>query len=184
MEGSGRTAILLASLPGRVSLASRVCRLLRFHRLRFPRHHYGPSTCARGARLGRALVVDRHSCYRLHIPARRQVVRDVRGMRLSEGGSIHDVEARSTQSAKNKLDSKARFQASPNPLCTVQVDAGMKLSLWLAGGLLVTTCAFIFALVLEGEVFQDQTLAVFNALLAYPIVAYGVFTVYQVGSGL
>lgn len=57
----------------------------------------------------------------------------------------------------------------------------MKLSLWLAGGLLTTTCALMFVIVLDAEPFQDQSLAVLNAFLAYPIVAYSIFSVYKVG---
>lgn len=69
---------------------------------------------------------------------------------------------------------------SPVCFCLPQVDAGMKLSLWLAGGLHVTTCALIFVFVLEAEFFQDHSLAVLNAFLAYPIVAYGAFSAYKV----
>lgn len=61
-----------------------------------------------------------------------------------------------------------------------QVDAGMKLLLWVAGILLTVTCVLIFVLVLDAEAFQDQSLAVLNAFLAYPAVAYSVFSVYQV----
>lgn len=56
----------------------------------------------------------------------------------------------------------------------------MKLSLWLAGILLTATCALIFVLVLDAKAFRDQSLAVLNAFLAYPIVAYSMFLVYQV----
>ena len=56
----------------------------------------------------------------------------------------------------------------------------MKLSLWLAGILLTLACVLMFALVLDAEPFQDQTLAVLNTLLAYPVVAYGAFSFYQV----
>lgn len=61
-----------------------------------------------------------------------------------------------------------------------QIDAGMKLSLWLAGSLLITTCTLMFVLVLEAKAFQEHSLAVLNAFLAYPIVAYSAFSVYQV----
>lgn len=61
-----------------------------------------------------------------------------------------------------------------------QVDASMKGSLWLAGILLTTTCVLTYALLLNAEAFQDQSLAVLNAFLAYPIVAYSAFSVYQV----
>lgn len=56
----------------------------------------------------------------------------------------------------------------------------MKLSLWLAGILLTTTCVLMFVLVLDAEAFRDQSLAVLNAFLAYPIVAYSTFLFYQV----
>lgn len=61
-----------------------------------------------------------------------------------------------------------------------QVDAGMILSLLLAGVLLTASCVLMFVLVLDGEVFQDHSLAVLNAFLAYPIVTYGIFSVFQV----
>lgn len=61
-----------------------------------------------------------------------------------------------------------------------QVDAGMKLFLLLAGVLLTTSCVLMFMLVLDGEAFQDHSLAVLNAFVAYPIVAYGIFSVFQV----
>ena len=63
---------------------------------------------------------------------------------------------------------------------TDQIDAGMKLSLWLAGILLTVVCALMFALVLDGEPLQDQSLAVLNAFLAYPVVSYSAFSFYQV----
>lgn len=56
----------------------------------------------------------------------------------------------------------------------------MKLFLLLAGVLLTTSCVLMFVLVLDGEAFQDHSLAVLNAFLAYPIVAYGIFSVFQV----
>lgn len=56
----------------------------------------------------------------------------------------------------------------------------MKLSLWLVGILLTVTCVLVFVLVLGAEPFQDQSLAVLNAFLAYPIVAYSIFSVYKV----
>lgn len=56
----------------------------------------------------------------------------------------------------------------------------MKLSLWLAGVLLVTTCALMFVLVLDAKAFQDHSLALLNAFLAYPVVAYSAFSVCQV----
>lgn len=62
-----------------------------------------------------------------------------------------------------------------------QVDATMKLSLWLAGIILTTTCALTFVLLLDAEAFRDQSLAVLNAFLAYPIIAYSAFSCYQVG---
>ena len=56
----------------------------------------------------------------------------------------------------------------------------MKLSLWLAGIILTTTCVLMFVLVLDAEAFRDQSLAVLNAFFAYPIVAYSIFLFYQV----
>lgn len=56
----------------------------------------------------------------------------------------------------------------------------MKLSLWLAGILLTVTCVLMFVLVLDAKAFRDQSLAVLNAFLAYPIVAYSIFSFYQV----
>lgn len=56
----------------------------------------------------------------------------------------------------------------------------MKLSLWAAGIILTTTCVLMFVLVLDAEAFRDQSLAVLNAFLAYPIVAYSAFSFYQV----
>lgn len=56
----------------------------------------------------------------------------------------------------------------------------MKLFLWLAAILLTVTCVLMFVLVLEAKAFQDYSLAVLNAFLAYPVVAYGIFSVYQV----
>lgn len=58
----------------------------------------------------------------------------------------------------------------------------MKLSLWLAGGLHVTTCVLVFVFVLEADFFQDDALGVLNALIAYPIVAYGAFSAYKVSN--
>ena len=58
----------------------------------------------------------------------------------------------------------------------------MKLSLWLAAILLTVACALTFALVLDAEPLQDQSLVVLNALLAYPVVAYCAFSFYQVFS--
>lgn len=56
----------------------------------------------------------------------------------------------------------------------------MKLSLWVAGILLTTTCVLMFVLVLDAKAFRDQSLAVLNSFLAYPIVAYSIFLFYQV----
>lgn len=68
-----------------------------------------------------------------------------------------------------------------NVRCAVRkVDAGMKLSLWLAGALLVTTCALAFVLVLDAETSRDDSLAVLNAFVAYPILAYTVFSICKV----
>ncbi|CAM9325405.1 unnamed protein product, partial [Ectocarpus sp. 12 AP-2014] len=66
---------------------------------------------------------------------------------------------------------------------TYEVDTTMKLSLWLAGIILTTTCALTFVLLLDAEAFRDQSLAVLNAFLAYPIVAYSVFSCYQAMDG-
>lgn len=60
----------------------------------------------------------------------------------------------------------------------------MKLSLWAAGIILTTTCVLMFVLVLDAEAFRDQSLAVLNAFLAYPIVAYSAFSFYQVLTAL
>lgn len=56
----------------------------------------------------------------------------------------------------------------------------MKLSLWSAGILLSITCVLMFVLVLDAKAFRDEALAVLNAFLAYPIVAYSIFVLYQV----
>lgn len=66
-------------------------------------------------------------------------------------------------------------------ICLLQVDTWMKLSLWAALGLLVSTCALMYALVLDSDPFQDQSLGVLNALFAYPIVGCSAFSLYQVG---
>lgn len=56
----------------------------------------------------------------------------------------------------------------------------MKLSLWFAGLLHVTTCALMFVFVLDADYMQDNSLAIPNALLAYPFVAYSIFCAYRV----
>lgn len=56
----------------------------------------------------------------------------------------------------------------------------MKVSLWLAGILLTAASALMFVLVLDAKAAQDQALAVLNTFLAYPIVAYGAFSAFQV----
>ena len=65
------------------------------------------------------------------------------------------------------------------PICR-QVDSGMKLSLWLAAMTLTTSCVLMFLLVLDGDAFQDHSLAVLNAFVSYPVFAYGIFSVFQV----